>query len=111
MTTTVPTAADARELYDFLSRRVDEEHTAALADETLEGEAQARYFRLSNASKYGLPGTVESVSYLLAQGDTEGVTRVWHLLTGAGEQWRDHADYLPAWQNPQLASIRQALEG
>ncbi|MFE5596639.1 hypothetical protein [Streptomyces sp. NPDC056549] len=109
MTTTVPTAADAQELYDFICQRVDEEHAAAVADETLQGEAQLRFWRVSNSNKHGLAGTAESISHHLAQGDAEAAERAWHLLTGAGEQWMDHPEYLPVWQNPTLASVRQAL--
>ncbi|MFF2571183.1 hypothetical protein [Streptomyces sp. NPDC058084] len=109
MPVTVPTAEHAQALYDFIRYRSDEDHAAALADQTLEGDAYDRFFRISNCNKYGIAAAAESISYLLDHGDTEGAARAWHLLTGAGEQWRDHPDYLPVWQNPQLASVRQTL--
>ncbi|MER0442973.1 hypothetical protein ABR738_00025 [Streptomyces sp. Edi4] len=109
MPETVPSVTDVRELAEFISLRVNEEHDAALADETLEPEAQARFFRVSNSNKHGLAGTAESILFHLDQDNAEAAERAWHLLTGAGEQWRDHPDFLPTWQNPQLASVRQAL--
>lgn len=111
MAITMPTANDVHALHEFILQRAEEEHAATIDDETIEPDAAARFYRISNSNKYGLVGLAESVARLLAQGDVEKVERAWHLLTGAGEQWRDHPDYLSAWENPQMASVRLALGG
>ncbi|MGW7283918.1 hypothetical protein ACWGH4_00205 [Streptomyces sp. NPDC054847] len=111
MAVTIPAADDVQALQAFLEERVNEEWEAINTDEDLDPDAAARFNRVSNSNKHGIAGMAEAVSYLLAQDDAEGAERAWHLLTGAGEQWRDHPDYLSVWENPQLARVRQALGG
>ncbi|TXS68918.1 hypothetical protein [Streptomyces sp. sk2.1] len=105
------TADDVQALQAFIEDRVNEEWEAINTDEDLDPDAAARFYRVSNSNKYGLAGMAESVVHLLAQGNAEAVERAWHLLTGAGEQWREHPDYLSAWENPQMARVRLALGG
>jgi hypothetical protein len=116
MAVTVPTPTDAQALFDFIMERVDEEFEAAQArletlddDDTAGIEDHARFIRVSNSNKLALHGTAEALGGYFAQGDSEEVERAWHLLTSAGEQWRDHPGHQAVWENPQMASVRLAL--
>lgn len=111
MAVTVPTADDVQALYDFILERADEEHAATLNDGTMEPDAQARFWRVSNSNKLTLTSTAECLVHLLASGDDEQAAPAWHQLTAAGEEWRDHPDHLPVWENVQRAQIRQQLGG
>ncbi|MDX3232906.1 hypothetical protein [Streptomyces sp. ME19-01-6] len=111
MAITVPTADDVQALHAFIYERADEEHAAAMDDPTMDGAAMERFSRVSNSNKYAITATAELLVGLLSRGDDEQVARAWHCLTGAGEQWRDHPDYLARWENAQLAQIRQQLGG
>lgn len=111
MAVTLPTADDVQALYDFIYQRADEEWEAINSDDTLDPEAAARFYRVSNSNKLAITGTAELLTSLLERGAEEQVERAWHLLTSAGEQWRDHPDYLDRWENPQLARVRQMIAG
>ncbi|WP_128429417.1 hypothetical protein [Streptomyces cyaneus] len=111
MAVTVPTADDVQALHDFILQRADEEHAATTDDDTMEPDAMARFWRISNSNKYAITATAEGLVELLSRGDTEQAARAWHLLTGAGEQWKDHPAFLPVWENAQLARVRQMIAG
>lgn len=111
MPLTVPTADDAQSLYDFIMQRANEEWEAINGDDTLDPNAAARFYRVSNSNKLAITATAECLAGLLGRGDDEQTERAWHLLTSAGEQWRDHPGYLARWENPQLAAVRQMIAG
>lgn len=111
-TATIPTTADVEVLYAFILARAEEERTTAEADEDFDLDAMARFSRISNAHKLTLTGTTAYILDLLRRNDDpEQVALAWHHLTAAGEEWKDHPDYLPHWQNPQRAEVRRALQG
>lgn len=109
MAITVPTTSDVQALYAFIYERANEEHAATLDDDTMSGEAIERFCRISNSNKLAVTSTAHSLVDLLSRGDNEQAALVWHHLTAAGEEWRDHPNYLPAWENAQRAEIRQQL--
>lgn len=111
MAVTVPSADDVQALYAFIMERAEEEHAATLDDGTMEPDAMARFWRVSNSNKRAITATAECLADLLYRGDDELAERAWHLLTGAGEQWKEHPDFLPVWENPQLAQVRQLIAG
>ena len=106
---TVPTADDAEALYAFIMERADDEHAATMDDETLTPDAMARFCRVSNAHKLGITGLTAYIVALGGQGDMEQAALAWGHLTAAGEEWRDHPDYLPGWENAERAEIRNLL--
>ncbi|MEV0641495.1 hypothetical protein AB0I77_42545 [Streptomyces sp. NPDC050619] len=106
MAVTVPTADDVQALYAFILERADEEHAA-----TMDGDAIARFCRISNSNKLAVTGTTAYVLDLLKQGDIEQAALAWDHLTAAGEEWREHPDYLARWETPKRAEIRRQLTG
>ncbi|MET9375138.1 hypothetical protein ABZX98_13425 [Streptomyces sp. NPDC002992] len=111
MAITVPAAEDVQALYEFIMQRAEEEHAATIGDEALDPDAMAHFWRISNSNKLAITGAAESLGILLSRGELEQAERTWHLLTAAGEQWLNHPDHLPAWENSQAASVRQMLAG
>jgi hypothetical protein len=109
MPVTVPTVQDAQALLNFLIERTDEEWQAIHGDPDTDPEAQARFYRISNSNKLALNAAAQALVDLLDHDDTEQAALAWHRLTAAGEEWRDHPDYLPAFENLQRAQIRQQL--
>lgn len=111
MSVTVPTADDAQALYAFIMERANEEWEATIGDETMAPDAVARFCRISNSNKLGVTGTTAYIVDLLRQGDVEQAALAWVHLTAAGEEWRDHPDYLTRWENPQQAEIHRHPTG
>ncbi|MEU9849276.1 hypothetical protein [Streptomyces sp. NPDC047985] len=114
MTTTVPTDDDVKALYSFIMQRADEEWAAINGDEALHAthpDAAARFYRVSNSNKLAVTSTRRCLADLLDRGDDKLAELIWHLLTAAGEEWKDHPDYLPRWENHQRAEIRRQLAG
>ncbi|MFF1843039.1 hypothetical protein ACFVW9_15000 [Streptomyces sp. NPDC058217] len=116
MSLTTPTPADVKALSDFMLQRADEEWEAMHAsheNDTLDPDDAARFYRISNSNKLGIAGTTAGLLGLLERGDApEQVSSVWHFLTAAGEEWRDHPDYeADSWENPQRALVRQMIAG
>ncbi|MER6092473.1 hypothetical protein [Streptomyces bluensis] len=111
MAVAVPSATDVQLLHTFIMERADEEHAATIDDDTMEPDAMDRFWRISNSNKLAITATAECLAHLLNRGDDEQAARAWHLLTSAGEQWKDHPDYLPVWENAQLARVRQLIAG
>ncbi|MEY9933912.1 hypothetical protein ABH926_008575 [Catenulispora sp. GP43] len=109
MPITVPTADDAEAVYAFIIERANEEFEATIGDETLSSDAMDRFSRISNAHKLGITGLTAYIVDLVNRGDIEQAALAWDHLTAAGEEWRDHPDYLPAWENVQRAEIRSSL--
>lgn len=112
MSVTVPTADDAQALYAFIMARANEDWESTIGDEALAPDAVARFCRISNSNKLGVTGTTAYIVDLLRRGDdVEQAALAWDHLTAAGEEWREHPDYLPRWENAQRAEIRQQLTG
>jgi hypothetical protein len=112
MTITLPTADDAQALHAFILQRADEEHAAiieAIGNDTIHPDVATRFYRISNSNKLAITGTAAYVVDLLGRGENEQAALAWDHLTAAGEEWRDHPDYLPRWENAQRARIRQQL--
>ncbi|GHK05426.1 hypothetical protein SY2F82_72230 [Streptomyces sp. Y2F8-2] len=108
----MPTADDAQALYDFIMERANEEWAAINGDDTLDPDAAARFYRISNSNKLGLAGLTAYIVDLLKRGDdNEQAALAWDHLTAAGEEWREHPDYLPRWENAKRAEIRRQLAG
>ncbi|WUD72112.1 hypothetical protein OG937_10640 [Streptomyces sp. NBC_00510] len=119
MANTMPTADDVQSLHAFIMDRANEdwaaaqEHRAATAEESAaEDEALARFNRISNSHKLAITCTAAYVLDLLNnEGDDEQTELAWDHMTQAGEQWKDHPGFLPAWQNAKMAQIRQMIAG
>ncbi|MEV6500016.1 hypothetical protein [Streptomyces prunicolor] len=111
MAVTVPTTDDVQALYAFLYARADEEWEAINSDDTLDPDTAARFYRVSNSNKRAITSTRECLVDLLNRGDDEQAARAWHCLTGAGEEWMHHPGFLPVWENPQMARVRQMIAG
>jgi hypothetical protein len=111
MAVTTPTADVVQALYDFLMQRADDEWAAVHGDDTLAPDAAACFYRISNSNKLALTSTAKCLVGLLERDKSEQAAHTWHLMTAAGEEWREHPDYLPVWENAQRAEIRQRLAG
>ncbi|MER5916431.1 hypothetical protein ABT124_40095 [Streptomyces sp. NPDC001982] len=111
MAITVPTADDVQALYDFIMERANEEHAATMDDDTMNPDAMARFWRISNSNKFAITCTTAYLLDLLNRDDVEQATLTWDHMTAAGEQWKEHPDFLPVWENAKLAQIRQQLAG
>lgn len=80
-------------------------------DPGMDGDAIARFCRISNSNKLGITGTAAYLVDLLKQGDVEQAALAWDHMTAAGEEWKEHPDFLSAWENVQRAKIRQQFAG
>ncbi|MFF0736924.1 hypothetical protein ACFYVK_35585 [Streptomyces chartreusis] len=114
MALTTPTPADVQALTDFILERANEEWEAASAAHeagTLDEEAAARFYRISNCNKLGVASAGRALLGIVQHGAPDLAIELWHLLTAAGEEWSNHPDYSDVWENAQRARVRRMIAG